>query len=422
MAMTGPLGQLPAELQIHIFSYLHNADLKAVRAVSWEFRNNATPRLFRSMVVCARYQGLSALEIVSKDGVLRKNVKEVVLDGSVYNTTHARNLHAYDMATNEYEHLAVAKSWTRRTCWRRYKDKLDEQNDLLDGLVLLHTVAKAIQWMPKLHRLVYSPGPRPIPLEKNSLKNLVPPKCTLDNFDTLHHFIGAIHCEQIANIREFAIDPLGASFERQPFNLHAFNFTSPGHLEAGQFFFRNLHKLHIEIDVLRSGQSDQTALDNLALLLSEAKDLSELSLHLVPWNSRERVMYRSLALGGQSIFSHLGLQTTWPNLRSLSLRGIYAQESEFQGLIDRHRYSLHSLQTELCGLRGGCWSPIVDEVVLKTNISEFVLKDVHEIQLNPNAPFPQDADWTQNTLYYSGHLRINENGGRFFDESRSGQQ
>jgi hypothetical protein len=57
--------ELPAELQIQIFDYLDAADIKRVRAVSKKFRDNATPPLFCSIVVCPRYQALGAFQNVS---------------------------------------------------------------------------------------------------------------------------------------------------------------------------------------------------------------------------------------------------------------------------------------------------------------------------------------------------------------------
>lgn len=61
----GLFNRLPAELQIEIFDYLPATDVKAARAVSRTFRDNATPALFRSIVACARYQALGAFQNVS---------------------------------------------------------------------------------------------------------------------------------------------------------------------------------------------------------------------------------------------------------------------------------------------------------------------------------------------------------------------
>lgn len=75
--------QLPAELQIQIFDYLHAADVKSARAVSRTFRNNATPALFRSIVACARYQALGAFQNVSSKRTLEVPALSFVMRKSV---------------------------------------------------------------------------------------------------------------------------------------------------------------------------------------------------------------------------------------------------------------------------------------------------------------------------------------------------
>ena len=87
--------KLPAELQIQIFDCLHAADIKRARAVSKKFRDNATPALFRSVVACARYQALGALQNVSLHSVYSRYVREIVFDGTMYDVQLAYSDRAY---------------------------------------------------------------------------------------------------------------------------------------------------------------------------------------------------------------------------------------------------------------------------------------------------------------------------------------
>src|SRR5690242_11041066 len=79
-----PFHSLPSELQIEIFSFIPNSDLKAVRKVWRAFRDNAEPTLFRYVIATARYQSLGAFQKIALFPVFQKHVKEIVFDGSVY--------------------------------------------------------------------------------------------------------------------------------------------------------------------------------------------------------------------------------------------------------------------------------------------------------------------------------------------------
>lgn len=94
--------ELPAELQIQVLGYLERPDLKAARSVSRKFRDNASPNLFTSVVACARYLALSAMQKSSLHPVYQKYVKELVFDGSVYNSTLARKYERYKLEVDRY--------------------------------------------------------------------------------------------------------------------------------------------------------------------------------------------------------------------------------------------------------------------------------------------------------------------------------
>ena len=80
----GHFTALPAELQIDIFDRLQTVDIKAARAVSRKFRDNATPSLFRSIVACPRYQALGAFQNISLHSIYSGYPREIVFDGTLY--------------------------------------------------------------------------------------------------------------------------------------------------------------------------------------------------------------------------------------------------------------------------------------------------------------------------------------------------
>jgi hypothetical protein len=106
--------QLPAELQIEVFTYLKASDLKAARAVSRQFRDNASPALFRSVVACARYMALGAFQNIANHPVLQKYVKEIVFDGSLYDEEIAAHQATYERMNDEYNDLRVGAFWSKR--------------------------------------------------------------------------------------------------------------------------------------------------------------------------------------------------------------------------------------------------------------------------------------------------------------------
>ena len=87
---------LPAELQMEIFSYLeHRPDLKNARCVNRKFWENTSPALFRSVLACSRYKALSVVQKVSLHPIYKAYVKELIFDGSVYNSALAGKYERY---------------------------------------------------------------------------------------------------------------------------------------------------------------------------------------------------------------------------------------------------------------------------------------------------------------------------------------
>lgn len=95
----------PAEIQLDVFRHLDNTDLKAVRAASRKLRDNASPSLFRTAIVSARYQSLGVFQKLAAHPVLRKYVHEIVFDGSVFGLWLASSSDEYKRKNNEYENL-----------------------------------------------------------------------------------------------------------------------------------------------------------------------------------------------------------------------------------------------------------------------------------------------------------------------------
>jgi hypothetical protein len=102
----GRFDKLPAELQIHIFSYLDCPGLKEARAVCRKFRDNASPALFRKALACQRYLALSTLQKISLHPVYASYVKEIIFDGSVYDPWVARNEETYHRLAGQCPGLA----------------------------------------------------------------------------------------------------------------------------------------------------------------------------------------------------------------------------------------------------------------------------------------------------------------------------
>lgn len=288
--------------------------------------------------------------------------------------------------------------------------------------------------MPNVFSIVYSPGPHHIPGEAKLMKETIPRGviATHSSFltprrgklqDGIHHVIGAVYIAQYTGIREFKVEPArhNPSKPGTEFTLCAFDFEEPGHLEAGKYFFRHLHKLELSLSLLSPlgrgaapvGREALDCLANMAALLLEAKDLRDLKLHLAHYDVSPQRMYGHIIPHGQPIYPFLGLGAKWPNLRSLSLEGIYAEEEDLKDLISRHKETLVSLQFSFCSLFSGKWSNIVDDVVYTTNILPFVLGRVHETTIR-DVPFSNIPDDEAERWQYEGQVQVNAEGERYF--------
>jgi hypothetical protein len=312
--------------------------------------------------------------------------------------------------------------------FKKYQELYNEQESMITGHVLLQTIARALEWqLPNVSSLVYSPVPHHVPFEKKDMKEIVPrgTKHPEGGHDGFHHFVGAVYTSQYTGIHHFKIEARPLSLPRNTgaqFFVDVFKFRRADDIEAGKFFFQNLRKIDIVLtpssSMHRAGPAGDEALEclaNMAALFSEAKELQNLSFQFSPWHKNPQTMYGYIAPHGQPIFPHLGLDVTWPKLRSLRLGGVYADEEEFKKLISRHQQTLTSLTFVHCSLFQGRWSNIVDDVVYGSNIVRFVLDKVNEVLVD-DTPFEYLDEQEAGLWCYKGQVAVNEEGDRFFKE------
>jgi hypothetical protein len=412
--------RLPAELQIDIFSYLENKDLKAVRGVNSSCRDNASPHLFRSIIACARYQAMGAFQNVALHPVYQKYVKEIVFDVTSYSAVIAKHERAYQASLGE-----ASVGWAHRTRWKQYQSLFREQEEIKEG-VLLQTIARALEWMPHVECIAYCSHSLQVPVEKKVMKDILERGLFSPAWvrsrdqhssegvkkNAFHHLIGAICVAQYSNIREFCVKQLHSKVSNRIWlqswlPLGEFYFEEPSHLEAGKYFFRNLRKIEMGLDMRYGGRE---CLINLRTLLDEAKELRHLRLYAEPLDA-------SLTdVANLPLFNSLGLATEWLELRSIDLGGIIATEDELRSLVHRAKSTMTSMKFTKCIITSGKWSNLTDEVVHDTKIRTFVLDRVHEElvatgELYGAIPPLEREKWT-----YEGQLKENEQGERYFWE------
>lgn len=203
--------------------------------------------------------------------------------------------------------------------------------------VLLQTMARALEWMPNISRIVYSPdADHVLPVEVKDMRDLIPRSVSrMSHHSSDHpfrHLIGAIFISQFVGIREFRTEPRSIGKFGTEFSLNMFDFPQAEDFEAGRFFFQHLTKLELNMAIrdyqrrtigLHDSEAAQQ-LANLAKLITAATELRYLALHLSDWNVSAQLMYGHIVHNDQPIFRSLGLRTTWRKLRSLSLGGVYA--------------------------------------------------------------------------------------------------
>jgi hypothetical protein len=106
---------LPTELQLEVFSHLDYSDLKAARAVSRKLRDNASPALFRCVVACARYVAMGSFQNISLNPVLRKYVKAIIFDGSIYDAATSSRKELYESQNDRFDDLRTSSFWSLQT-------------------------------------------------------------------------------------------------------------------------------------------------------------------------------------------------------------------------------------------------------------------------------------------------------------------
>ncbi|KAH7388735.1 hypothetical protein BKA66DRAFT_440408 [Pyrenochaeta sp. MPI-SDFR-AT-0127] len=422
---------LPAELQIEIFTYLQSSDIKAARAVSRKLRDNATPGLFRSIIACARYPAMGAFQKISLHSVYTNYIKEIIFDASIYEASLAQQERTYEHIQDKFEELRFGSYWAKRSRWKRYQALYQEQEDMKVSGVLLQTISRALEWMPNITSIVYSPHPHLIPVEAKDMRDLIPRSASSSSlFPSSHitngyassdhafrHLIAAIYRSKYAGISELRVEAYQKGQPGTEFSLCMFDFPVADDFLAGKYLFQPLTSLQLNMVLSISGScSAKQQLADLAKLLAAAKGLRHLAFHITHWKCSPSLMYGNIFADGRPIFPHLGLRTTWPKLQSLSLEGIYADEKDLKGLLERHRDTLRTLIIRKCTLCAGNWAEVVDEVIFHSLIvSVFILDCVNELDLH-------GADWMtfdteeKTSWRYEGHLVDSQDGERNFIE------
>tara|TARA_R110002003_G_scaffold1577_2_gene23227 strand:+ start:10061 stop:10816 length:756 start_codon:yes stop_codon:yes gene_type:complete len=234
--------------------------------------------------------------------------------------------------------------------------------------------------------------------------------------------IGAIFVAQYTGIRELRVEAFEETDPGNPFTFAFFDFPGSTHLQAGEFLFQNLERciLNIQISCRKhdvtlwtSDDIAQQRLANLNHLLAFADGLRYLAFHITA-SDKSHVFPAAMALRPEkSMYRRLGLQRTWPKLRSVSLGGIYAEEKDFLDLINRHRRTLMSLAFRQCTLYSGTWAAVVDEVVYNTKFLDFVLDCVDEPLSTMSHAVSEDVHDPEKWKY-EGYLEVSKSGERGF--------
>ncbi|KAJ4354579.1 uncharacterized protein N0V89_006316 [Didymosphaeria variabile] len=423
---------LPAELQIEVFSYLENTDLKAVRGVSASCRDNASPHLFRSIIACTRYQAMGAFQNIALHPVYQKYVKEIVFDATAYDAGEAKVESAYQSSALARPHLREVVSWVRHGRWKQYQSLYQEQEEIKEG-VLLQTVARALEWMPHVESIAYCSHPLHVPVEKKLMKDILERRVPSPAWDGsiqaaryaanrptengFHHLIGAICVAQYSNIHEFRVRMLSHDgyWSGPRLALGEFQFKESDHLESGKYFFRNLRKIELDLDMRYTAQRRE-ALANMRTLLAEAKHLCQLRLHAEPNHNMQESLAWLTAGENISPFASLGLGLYWPELRIVDLGRIIATEDELRGLVHRGGDTLTSMKFTNSIITAGKWSNLTDEVVYGTKISTFILNRVHEEYVLRGMAFEHLRGSEHEKWMYEGQLKENTQGERYFWE------
>ena len=280
-----------------------------------------------------------------------------------------------------------------------------------DG-VLMNTLSRALEWMPNVSCITYSPYPRHLPVEAKDMRDLLPRGITpslATGFTAADHpfrqLIAALYVSQYAGIREFRTETRNNNNPGTEFALSIFDLKDDNEMAAGRYLFHQLEKLVLNMAIW--GLDDDVlhrALDKFAELIRTTTNLQHLHFHPTHWQSE---------IEARSLFARLGLDTMWPRLQTLSLRKILGDEAQFSDLIKRHKRTLTSVELSRCEILNGTWADVVDEVVYGTDISSFVLDRVNERTL-PHIDFASLSKWERERWEYEGLVEVTKDGERSF--------
>lgn len=301
--------------------------------------------------------------------------------------------------------------------------------------MLLQTIAKALHSTTNVSRIVYSPSSRLVPVERKTVRDLVPRDYRTDisvsgrypvrdNVSHKNHpfreLIGAIYVAQYTGIRELRVEPFDESDQGVPFTFDLLDCPNPEtDLKAGQYLFQHLEKceLNIKVQLMHNNMPGlilgTQRVVHLGSLIGAAKDLRHLALHVSGEGLGENHFHIGNAQPEQLKFHRLGLDTTWPRLQSLSLEGLNANESDFLDLLARHKDTLRMMSLRNCSLLTGLWANIVDEALCHPRILPFVLSSVNELQI-PSDPGTLMSSAGMAEWRYEGCIEISKDGERTF--------
>jgi hypothetical protein len=311
--------------------------------------------------------------------------------------------------------------------WKRYKQLYIEQDDLKASGVLLQTLARALEWTTNVTSIVYSPHPHLIPMEKKTVRDLIPrglsdsshiyqnPAVFLDH--PFRSLIGAIYVSQYTGVRELRVEPLRHDEDGTTFDLAIFDFPNALDFKAGQHLFNRLEtcelnfKSWVRVRELEIGENQN--LTNLSKMLATADNLRRLAIRFTECTSDQDAIPMARIHPGHTMISRLGLDKTWSKLRCLSLGGMHAGEEQLLDLIRRHRYTMRELSFRECSLYAGSWADVVDEVLYSTRILPFRVDLVRETAIPMGDGTSQSTEDIEEWRY-EGHVELSKEGERSF--------
>ncbi|OCK86393.1 hypothetical protein K432DRAFT_399353 [Lepidopterella palustris CBS 459.81] len=427
---------LPSELLIQTFGYLDRVDLKSIRCVCRLFNETASPGLFERVLAAPRYKALGAFQEISKHSIYQTYVKEIIYDGSIYNKGLASSEHMFTRhLTTGPGSAYLLDSWGRRKRFKQYQQLYRDQEIILNDGILFNTLVRALESMPNVHTIIYSPGPRTVPAELKEVKDILPrgephaiqdrrrgddERNALKSQIGFHALIGALGSIQYQGVHNFRVDtPNSKGLRGNAFTDDIFQLSESSQIQAGIHVFRQLHNMELPIK-LRDGNGHRDTsvktpehLDTLRTLLAEAKEIKRISLRLKKWHPDPRRMYSDILKSGSSIIPLALGDVYWPKIRKINLGGLHAHEQEMLDLVSRHNDTLVDLEFSKCSLISGFWMNLVDVVKKNPIIQDFRLDRVNEsligTNLFANMSMAEMSAWT-----YSGKLVVDYAGEKEF--------